>query len=117
MQRKAVGQYQQRTGRQAPRPNTRNRSAQYEALGGWGDSTHQRANFKQRQCDYVGPFRRTVCVYLAKGQRDGACCEEVRARVPRQVSEGVELLGDFGDGGCEDGIVLDVSASVTSLWE
>ena len=56
--------------------------------------------------DEEDPFGRVERVDATEEQLRGALGEQVRAAVPPRVAEGLEVVGDAGDGGGDDGAVL-----------
>lgn len=106
MKRQAVGQHQQSTRRQSPRSNPSNRSSQYEALRRRRHGTYQRTYLEQRQGDYIRPFGGVVRVDLAERESNRAGRQKIGTCIPRQVPEGIELLGDLWDCSRKDGVIL-----------
>lgn len=68
------------------------------------NTTDQTTNFKNEDGGQEGSFEGNVLVDFAPLGLECAEGKEVRGAVPRNVVELLEVIGDFGDGGCDDGL-------------
>jgi hypothetical protein len=66
----------------------------------------QRADLEEQDRGHVDAFCGVEGVDLAEEEHEGAAGEEEGGAVPGDVGEGVEVVGDAGDGGCDDCAVL-----------
>lgn len=75
--------------------------------GGIGSSpTYDRTEFEYANGPEKDPFGVVESVDSAHDELEGGSGEQVGAGVPSNVSEGVEVIGDCRDSGCDDGAVL-----------
>jgi hypothetical protein len=75
--------------------------------GGAGrDAAEQAAEFEDEEGDEEGGLEGEEAVDLARGGLARAHGHEVGGGVPGDVVEAVEVVGDFGDGGADDGLCL-----------
>lgn len=74
---------------------------------GGGNASDKGADLEDDDASQEHPFDGVHSVELAVHQLQSAHGEEVRTPVPGNVVERVELVGDAGDGGGEDGAVLN----------
>ena len=70
------------------------------------NAADQGADFEDEEGDDVDPFDGVVGVKLSVEKLGRACCQEVSRTIPTHIVERLELICDFRDGSCDDGVVL-----------
>ncbi len=70
-----------------------------------GDAADERAELEDEKGGHVGPLDGVEGVDLAVDELEAARGQQVDGHEPANVVEGVELVGDAGDGGRDDGVV------------
>lgn len=88
-----------------PQPRDRSSDNKYDRIG--RRATYSRTDFEEDDGGDKDPFGGVVGIKLAEGELEGARGEHVGGAVPADVVEGVEIVGDAGDGGRDDGAVLE----------
>ena len=81
-------------------------TADDEGNGIGGRATYDGTQLKNANGGQEDPFRVVECVHPAHDELERACSEHVGAGVPSNVVEGVEVVRDGRNSGCDDGAIL-----------
>ena len=106
MQRRAVHEDDDGAGEETGRAQAGDGTADDEGVGGWGGAADGRADLEDHDGGQEDPFGVEEGVDAAEEELEGGHGQEVGRAVPAHVSKGVEVVGDLGDGGGNDGTVL-----------
>ena len=99
--------YHESPGRDAGTADPSNGSPQDQDHGTRRRAAYDRTHFEDEESDNKSPLYRQACVQFAEQQLEGAGGEEVGGSVPRGIIKRVEVGGDLGNGGSDDGPILE----------
>ena len=81
-------------------------TADDEGDGIGGSATYDGTKLENANGGEEDPFRVVECVHPAHDELEGARSEHVGAGVPSNVVEGIEVIGDGRNSGCDDCAIL-----------
>lgn len=106
MQRKTLGNDDQRTRHNTGASHSLYGPANNEGDGVWRTSAYKRANLEDGQGDEVDPVDLVFNIEFTEYELERAGGQEVGRSIPGHIFEGVEIICDLRDCSCNDGTVL-----------